>query len=252
MRIRQSPIEIAGPPRASFLGLPVELRLHIYSFIPAPHKPRRTRSRHYGCHIPISPCCAIRTYDMSILAVNKQIFTEAYPIIYQTAEVATNFPWCPRERAAHVRYFFVLCDHLKEGWCFDRGSMRIRRGQNRWVADLWFSVKIALPNLRQIRLRIDHPGEATVHPCAIPAERSLFGLSALENLRCVIVESYVYRSRSTKSNRAKIAANLIKTEVKQAGREISVLEESLEHCICEGPTSCWGNDLLKQILAAEP
>lgn len=77
--------------RASFMGLPVELRLHIYSYISTPpmtagrclqDKERVT----YTCW-DAPPKRTQRPIPMAILAANRQVFAEAVPVLYSSLQL---------------------------------------------------------------------------------------------------------------------------------------------------------------------
>lgn len=221
---------ISQPATASFMGLPVELRLEIYSLLPSRANIRRTKKRHFGRHDCLDVCCGLTIGDFSILGVNKQIRAEARPVIYQAVELAPGNPRRSLSATKHIRSIFVLCERVGDRWYCDRGAIKAPENPNRTLSVLWLFVAERFPNVRQVRLRIDRP-----HKNPNPSRdnervqwKTFCGLSRLPNLRRVVVESYVYQHKGHQSERARSMFEMIGEEIEEEGKKIVVTQEFLK------------------------
>lgn len=89
-------------PQTSFLGLPVELRLHVYELV-VDHV-RRQRQASYPCPLDLANSTSRR---LDILAVCKQIFSEAMPVVYRRFEHGPILVGVPTYAADFVERIIV-------------------------------------------------------------------------------------------------------------------------------------------------
>lgn len=193
-----------GIPRASFMGLPVELRLHIYGYIPEPTK------------TPTPPLLKVFTGTrwierLGILLANKQVFAEAMPIIYSAIEVGQCLSAIPVYAREHVQSVRLNFDCGGPGW--DGVSLRQRHG----LDSLRMFLAEAYPRLAQFQLSV-----CDVDYISLPD--ALDCLCKLPNLQKVLVDSQIPGMYMGKA----LLAEKMRAAVAQAGEETAVAMEVLE------------------------
>lgn len=136
-----------SPPRLSLLGLPTELRLRIYGYLPPLHLMASAEHR---------SSTSARQRHFAILHTNHQIHREAKPIVNGNIEVATSLlQEVPRHAIKHIRAVSVECAYTKglEDWSC-KPTVTPLGPFNRWpLENLWRYLARSVPNVQQIRVR---------------------------------------------------------------------------------------------------
>lgn len=237
------------PPRASFLGLPVELRLHIYSYVPGRidlfnlHWNKRAeiicghlyngRVLGYG---------AGSSADLRILAVSKQIFAEAMPVIYRTVEIIPWIDRIPEYALTHVTKLVVLCDYQDEQWY----SLPKMPGMYSPATPthLWLTLSTRLPRVKQVRLHLYLTHDMDDYEkSASEVLQDVYGFASLDT---VIVGTHdapqpsVAKEARPGLKNAKTPLKLFKEacitqlqhQASQVGRSVTTIEEKLDESTC--------------------
>lgn len=204
------------------MGIPAELRLQIYAYIPEPIKfvpaekdwasrPGRLFRR---CFSPG------RNAMMAILRVNKQISTEAMPIIYQNIEFGPMFKLKASDSKQHARHIVLLSD-FPEARCVAPYLVEQPYG----VAHLYEDIAQDYPRVTEVRICLDIKEDLAPGSKTIKTEWP--SLLKLPNLKRVIIEAYNHHSESgRKYNTASWVRDEMFTElvaaVRVANRNIAV------------------------------
>lgn len=233
------------------MGLPVELRLKIYSLVPASVALKKP-----GRYLDLIAAPRSSERVLALLAVNKQIRAEAEDVIYQIMEVAPLFAGIPQSIALQIRKVFLLCDRDESFWYCEPGNppepdeaprtLRYNCGPSQRYAyhprrttlvSMWTYFRKHYPLISEVRLRVDHKGKDTRAPfqyqlpftfqdSSSRARSSLRGVSALPKLKRVVVESYTSNLEYEFSRRAIGLFDSIKGELEAVGSG-AVVEQGL-------------------------
>lgn len=200
-------------PQASLMGIAVELRLRIYSFLLAGDGKALCGSKHCctrpipsnddddtACTPTLIRCtCASRTWP-EILAVNKQVFSEAMPVLYNNLEMRITLPmlW-PHTTSASASFEDALNSIPGYGYSHVRrivvvGSYVITAikifDEDPEIAHLrWDFLVDRLPNIKNIRLHFDVFTDWLDDLDSLDYDQ-LAGLSCFPRLSAVKLETY--------------------------------------------------------------
>lgn len=243
----------AEPPRASFLGLPVEMRLLIYSYIPGPIERHKWQPGDISdpdaaptiiCHGSEKSKALHRSTklsaDLNILAVSRQVFAEAMPVIYQNAEVVPWTSGIPEYARPYVQRVLVLCEYYS---CYEQWSSLPTVTGNFSTLDVtqvWPALSANFPRIRQLRLQIYLT--ADLLEWEFSTLRVLQGILGFASLDTVIVGTHwpTDPNRGADSTKRQIQLERLSksciTEVEQQARgvrrDITTIEEKLDESTC--------------------
>lgn len=227
-----------APPRASFMGLPVELRLQIYALLPEPidltlqkHNLLKSGQSSIISRMIGRPLRLFERqihYDsssMTILRVNKQVFAEAMPVIYQNIELGPMFKYEPPNIRDNVRSIMLLC-----GLPNSRAVEPYTPGLMYSLGRVYAGLALKYRYVQNVRVCIDTGSQLVWHGMQGFDSGSL-SLLSFPNLRSVVVELYdeegpsgqVYRLPGTIRDRM---VNDLVAEFKAAKRDIAVSTRS--------------------------
>ena len=165
----------ALPAQASLMGLATETRLKIYENLLTPHLTEAQREQHLegghsclcdqGDHWPRCSCTGMNVFPQ-ILAVSKQVFEEAMPVLYENFELRlrvasqTGLPWprpfdaIPGYARRHVRKTLLVGIFV-----FDSPPSEvlwIRRASATYFEEYISTLSETLTGIRTLRLFISH------------------------------------------------------------------------------------------------
>lgn len=162
--------------RASFLGLPVELRLHVYELL-ADHIHHQRLEKGACPRDPVNST----SRRLDILAVCKQIFSEAMPAVYSRIEHGPVLVGVPRYAANSVERVIVSCAYVKGRWlaCYSLPRKDVV------VSLLWSHIRRTWPSVRVVYLLLS--GLHLASETGSEDLDTLTGVAALPNLQRVVI-----------------------------------------------------------------